>query len=152
MRYRNLEPLAVRKGRGNLRTSAIGQDTRSKLLRSRESAALFEADMSRATTPVVTDGEETFPHESAREDREAAGPRAKLQDLAPVNIPAQDGRPGGRDAYRGGGGAPRVRLYSSDSDTVSRELDVSSPTAANVAQVLNALLSDMARESVVVRT
>ena len=44
-----------------------------------------------------------------------------------------------------------VATFTADAATVDRALDVSSPTAANVAQVLNALLGDLSREFVVVR-
>jgi hypothetical protein len=151
MRYRNIEPLSVKRGRGNIRTSAIGRDTRTRLFDPSELASPFEPDMRRAVVPTLTVEDETFPHESARTEQ---GPKelvAQMPDLVPVNVLAQDHRNGGRDEFTARGPSPVRRAYSSDADTVDRELDVVSPTAANVAQVLNALLGDMSRESVVVR-
>jgi hypothetical protein len=151
MRYRNIEPLSVRKGRGNLRTSAIGRETRVRLFSPSELAAPFEPDMRRAVAPTLIVGEETFQHESVQSEWEQDKSAIQMPDVLPVNELAQDRRPGGRDEYVAKGPAPIRRVYTSDDDTVSRELDVSSPTTANLAQVLNALLGDMSREFVVVR-
>jgi len=150
MRYRNIEPLAARKGRGNLRTSAIGRDTRTRLFSATESARPFEPDMRRAVAPTLTVGDETFQHEDLQEEWKPDKPVAQMPDTLPVNVLAQDRRPGGRDAYLAEGTSTR-RLYSSDDTDVSRDLDVASPSLANLAEVLNALLMDMAHESVVVR-
>ncbi|KPL13113.1 hypothetical protein AMJ85_00200 [candidate division BRC1 bacterium SM23_51] len=151
MRYRNIEPLAAKKGRGNLRTSAIGRDTHTRLFSATESARPFEADMRRAVAPTLTVGDETFQHEDMPEEWHPDKPVAQMPDTLPVNVLAQDRRPGGRDAYLAIEGVATRRLYSSDDSTMSRDLDVSSPSLTNLAQVLNALLDDMAHESVVVR-
>ena len=151
MRYRNIEPLAVEKGRGNLRTSAVGRETRVRLFSPSELALPFEPDMRRAVAPTLIVGEETFQHESVQSEWEQDKPTRQMPDTLPVNELAQDRRPGGRDEYAAGGPSPVRRVYASDDDTVSRELDVSSPSTANLAQVLNALLGDMSREFVVVR-
>lgn len=151
MRYRNIKPLSVRKGRGNLRTSAIGRDTSARLFNPSESASPFEPGMHRAVAPTLVVGEEEFQHESIQSEWRRDKPTVQMPDVIPVNILAQDRRRGGRDEYAAEGPSPMRRLYTSDSSTTSRELDVSSPTVANVAQVLNALLGDMSRESVAVR-
>jgi len=151
MRYRNIEPLTVRRGRGNLRTSAIGRETRARLFSPGELAAPFEPDMRRAEAPTLVIGEETFSHESAQSEWQQERPVPQMPDMIPVNEPAQDRRRGGRDAYKAGEPSPGRRRYLSDDGAVSRELNVAVPTAANLAQVLNALLEDMARASVVVR-
>lgn len=151
MRYRNIEPLSVRKGRGNLRTSAIGREIRVRLFSPSELALPFEPDMRRAVAPTLIVGEETFQHESVQSEWEQDKPTRQMPDTLPVNELAQDHRRGGRNEFAVEGPSPVQRLYESDDSTVSRELDVASPTAANVAQVLNALLGDMSREFVVVR-
>lgn len=151
MRYRNIEPLSVRRGRGNIRTSAIGRDTRTRLFDPSELSSPFEPDMRRAVTPTLTVEDETFEHESAQTEQEPKPLVHQMPDLVPVNVLAQDHRKGGRDEFTAQGPSPVRRVYSSDADTVDRELDVASPTAANVAHVLNALLGDLSRESVVVR-
>jgi hypothetical protein len=151
MRYRNIKPLETERGRGNLRTSTLGHHARVRLFSPSELAASFEPNMDRAVTPTVAVGEEVFPHESIQSEWEQDPPTIPMPDVLPVDVLAQDRRPGGQDELEGGNAASRRRSYSSDSSTVSRELDVGSPTVANVAQVLNALLSDMAREFVVVR-
>lgn len=150
MRYRNIEPLSVRKGRGNLRTSAIGRDTRTRLFSATESARPFEPDLRRAVAPVLTVDDDTFEHEDLPEEWIADKPVAQMPDALPVNVLAQDRRPGGSDEYLAKG-APAHRIYTANADTVSRALNVTSPTLANLARVLNALLDDMAHESVVVR-
>ncbi len=151
MRYRNIEPLSVRKGRRNLRTSAIGRETRVRLFSPSELTAPFEPDMRRAAVPTLIVGEETFQHESVQSGWEQDKPTHQMPDLLPVNELAQDRRRGGRDEYAAEGPSSVRRGYTSDADTVSRDLDVSSPTTANLARVLNALLGDMSRESIVVR-
>ena len=151
MRYRNIEPLAARKGRGNLRTSTLGRDTHSRLFSPSESAAPFEPNMDRAVVPTLVVGEETFQHESVQEDWEQKPPTHMIPDTLPVDELAQDRRRSGRNQLVAEGPAPIRRLYIADAGTVSRVLYISSPTTANVAQVLNALLEDLAREFVVVR-
>lgn len=156
MRYRNIQPLSVRKGRGNLRTSAVGRDTSARLFSPSELAKPFEPDLSRAEPPTLVVGSdetgwETFQHEDMPKEWKTDKPTAQMPDTLPVNVLAQDRRRGGRDEYAGEGPSSVRRLYASDSGTVSRELDVASPTIANVAQVLNALLGDLSHESVVVR-
>jgi hypothetical protein len=152
MRYRNIKPLPTKKGRMNLRTSAIGRDARARLFNPSELAAPFEPNMDRAVAPTLVVGEEMFQHESSQLEWEQEPPIKLVPDVLPVDVLAQDRRRGGQDELENMGPAPIRRLYTADADTVSRELDVSSPTAANVAQVLNALLADMSREFVVVRT
>jgi hypothetical protein len=151
MRYRNIEPLSVRKGRGNLRTSAIGRETRVRLFEPSELAKPFEPDMRRAVAPTLIVGDEVFQHEDLPEEWEQERPVPQMPDTLPVNVLAQDRRRGGSDEFGAEGPSPVRRAYTSDDSTVSRELDVSSPSLVNLAQVLNALLTDMSRESVVVR-
>jgi hypothetical protein len=156
MRYRNIEPLSVRKGRGNLRTSAVGRDTSARLFSPSESAKTFEPDLNRAAPPVLMVGRdetkwETFQHEDMPTEWKRDKPIAQMPDTLPVNVLAQDRRRGGTDEYSGSGRTASRRLYTSNDGTTSRELDVSSPTLANAVQVLNALLADMSRESIVVR-
>lgn len=150
MRYRNIKPLSAREGRGNLRTSAIGRDTRTRLFAAIESARPFQPDLRRAVVPTLTIGEETYQHEDLPAEQELEKPTPQMPDILPVNVLAQDRRPGGRDEYLAEG-ASMHRLYTADDTDMSRELDVASPSLSNLAEVLNALLTDMAHESVVVR-
>lgn len=141
----------MRRGRGNIRTSAIGRDTRTRLFDPSELASPFEPDMRRAVVPTLTVEDETFEHESVLPEQEPKKLVSQMPDLVPVNILAQDHRPGGTNEFTARGPLLVRRVYSSDADTVDRELDVASPSLANLAQVFNALLGDLSRESVVVR-
>lgn len=149
MRYRNVQSQGNDFG-GNKRPALLGRDVRSRLFVPMDNARLFEqAPLGDKYPTLRTTGESgesvdmpTQPRSEDTVEWELPRPIASMPDTRPPDNEPMDVRIGGKD--RPDLAAARSRsTYTVTGTSTTRALNVTSPTAANVAQALNALLADL---------
>jgi len=169
MRFRNV-PNPSGASSGNGRTALLGRITRSRVFVAMDMGRPFVLPDLPDTRPTLITPEgvdSTGPSLDVRERRaqqagqlrEKGSVNWELEPEVPVppmsdNLPPRrepvDARLGGVDRVAIGAGAPS-RTYDVTGANISRDLNVTSPTAANVAQVLSELLTDLQSNDIVRR-
>lgn len=167
MRFRNVKPRDDRQT-GNSRTSLLGRSVRSRLFAAMDMGRPFNmpdlAYPDPANMPQPQEREEKSPgvrqnasgpweEEVGKEvdwELQPERPVPPMTDVLPPRIEPRDDRVGGVD-YIDPGLSPPVRTYDVTGTNTSRDLNVSSPTAANCARVLSELLTDLQRNDLLRR-
>lgn len=168
MRFRNVPPPAGQSA-GNGRANLLGRQVRSRVFVPLDAGPLFRMpDLPDARPTLIVDGKlDRGPDDlgQMREERGeplAEGSRAvewdsnplvpvpPMTDTLPPRREPQDARVGGVDHVAGSANPP-TRTFDVTGSTNTRDLNVSSPTAANCAQVLSALLTDLQTQKLVRR-
>ncbi len=167
MRFRNV-PNPNGDSSGNGRTTLLGRITRSRVFVAMDTGRPFDLpDLPDARPTLITDEgvDSVGPPLDSRERRaqamgvvrEEGSVNWKMEPEVPVpsmsdNLPPRrepvDGRRGGVDHVAIGAGVPS-RTYDVTGANTSRDLNVTSPTATNVAQVLSELLTDLQNNGII---
>lgn len=157
MRFRNTESLGNAFG-GNKRPALQGRDVRSRLFVPMDNAKLFEqAPLGDAYPTLRTVGEDGEPVDTPTQPRNEdvaewvlPRPIPPMPDTRPPDNEPQDVRVGGKDRPDLSAGRSRKK-YTVTGTTTTRALNVTSPTAANVAQAFSALLADLQERGIVTK-
>jgi len=152
MRFRNIKPRSS--VTGNVRTSLLGRDVRSRLFVPLDSGPLFAVpdlgEKPNVLRVVGEDGKEEPVIQPDPVQWELEDPVPALHDaLPPIGSPV-DVRPGGTDRPESLK-IPPARRFTVTGSTTSHALNVTGATAANCAQVLSALIQDLQRRNLVTR-
>lgn len=144
---------------GNARPSPLGRETRSRLFVPTGGALNFEQPDLKHNLPSLSvfdeEGEEqVFTTPGWPEEHfEYPSPRAptpQLPEARPEDRHPADYRRGGADRPE----SPRLggsTQFTADDDTMLRTLNVTSPSTANLARVMNALLFDLGQRRRITR-
>lgn len=165
MRFRNVPPPAGQSA-GNGRANLLGRQVRSRVFVPLDAGPLFQMpDLPDARPTLVLDEKETRQLERLEEMQEGLAavsvgpvewdsnppvPVPPMTDTLPPRREPQDARVGGVD-HVAGAATPPTRTFDVNGSTTSHDLNVSSPTVANCAQVLSALLTDLQTQELVRR-
>jgi len=157
MRFRN-QPSQGHDFAGNKRPALLGRDVRSRLFVAMDSARLFEQAPLRDKYPNLrTIGDKgqvvdtpIQPRDDMAAEWELPTPVVPIPDTRPPENTPMDVREGGKDRLALTK-IPQKSQYTVTGTTTTRALDVTTPTAANCAQALNALLSDLQTRGIVTR-
>jgi hypothetical protein len=155
MRFRNIKTEGGDFA-GNKRPALLGRHVRSRLFVPMDNAKMFEQAPLGEKFPnlrtVGDDGEVVDtplrPQGPEIAEWDLPEPLPAMPDTRPPENHPMDVRVGGTDRPDASSIAATGR-YTVTGTTVSRALNVTAPTAANCAQVLNALLSDLRSRGIV---